>query len=83
MAYSGGLGSVSVVAIRKAWLYSLQTESIPATWAQRANRDSKLKHQRRRNKQTKVPKRGRKNKACINSGFIGTAQIGELDEMPF
>ena len=42
---------------------SLQTESIPTTWAQRANRDSKRMHRRRRNEQTQAPKRGRNNKA--------------------
>ena len=42
---------------------SLQTESIPTTWAQSAKRDSKRMHRRRRNEQTQAPKRGRNNKA--------------------
>ena len=38
---------------------SLQTESIPTTWARSAKRDSKRMHRRRRNEQTQAPKRGR------------------------
>ena len=52
---------------------SLQTESIPTTWAQRANIDSKRKHQRRRNEQTQAPKRSR-NKHKHKQQHENTAQ---------